>query len=327
MNHDGIREYISYYSTTDEKYYYLKDHLGSIKVRVDKDGDVVGYDDYYPFGMQMNLRCSSTGNDERFKFTGKERDVATGLDYFGARYYDSKIGRWTSVDPLADYYPSWSPYNYVLNNPVNLIDIFGLTPSNDGDDYLDRGYTLPDVVVTGSSDEYSDFGIFNQMQNYFVYNLGPDGQNDNNNVSLSYVTGLVVGAGQSLKGKGFWVGETKKGMVKLYNFDRFYGNQNTKNLKLFKKLGIFGFFINTTADGIKLINDPNFANQFFKNTGLGISSLIVPEIGAGFLLWGTAEILLDLNSEFWQSSNGQWIIEGLNEMSDPQNYSPMPYNP
>jgi len=132
----GIREYISYYSTTDEKFYYLKDHLGSIKVRVDENGIVAGYDDYYPFGMVMNGRSGSTGSEEDYKFTGKERDTETGLDYFGARYYDSKIGRWMSVDPLADKYPGWSPYNYVSNNPLRLVDKDG----REGDDYTAAMY-------------------------------------------------------------------------------------------------------------------------------------------------------------------------------------------
>ncbi|MCC7004822.1 hypothetical protein IT397_02810 [Candidatus Nomurabacteria bacterium] len=42
--------------------------------------------------------------------------------YFGARYYDSGIGRWLSVDPLMDKYPGWSPYNYVMGNPLRLVD-------------------------------------------------------------------------------------------------------------------------------------------------------------------------------------------------------------
>jgi len=56
-------------------------------------------------------------------FTGKERDSETGLSYFGARYYDSDLMTgWLSVDPMADKYPSLSPYAYCGWNPVKLVD-------------------------------------------------------------------------------------------------------------------------------------------------------------------------------------------------------------
>jgi RHS repeat-associated protein len=55
-------------------------------------------------------------------FTGKEQDGETGLDYFGARYYMPALARWTAVDPLFEKHLEWSPYNYVLNSPLALID-------------------------------------------------------------------------------------------------------------------------------------------------------------------------------------------------------------
>ena len=72
----------------------------------------------------------------RYKFTGKEQDEATGFYYtstcsahsFGARYYSSNLSIWLSVDPLSYMYPSTSPYAYVNNNPIMLIDESGLTP-------------------------------------------------------------------------------------------------------------------------------------------------------------------------------------------------------
>ena len=108
------------------RYYYLKDHLGSIKVTVNSTGTVVGYDDYYPFGMTMPNRSSVSSADQRYKFTSKERDSETGYDYFGARYYDSWLGRWLQVDPLADNSPGLSPYNYGNNNPIIIIDPTGM---------------------------------------------------------------------------------------------------------------------------------------------------------------------------------------------------------
>ena len=115
-------------SAAPGRYYYLTDHLGSVRATVNENGDVVGYDDYYPFGLQMAKR-SGVGDDRtREKFTGHELDGETGLLYAGARYYMSEIGRWMGVDPLADDFPGWSPYNYVLNNPLILIDPTGNCP-------------------------------------------------------------------------------------------------------------------------------------------------------------------------------------------------------
>jgi RHS repeat-associated protein len=68
----------------------------------------------------------SNGSDGYF--TGKELDSETNLQYFGARYYMAALGRWGSVDPLADRYAGYSPYNYVLGNPNSLIDPDGRAP-------------------------------------------------------------------------------------------------------------------------------------------------------------------------------------------------------
>jgi RHS repeat-associated protein len=106
-----------------KRLYYVKDHLGSIRVTVDSAGNVVSSDDYDSWGMILEGRSANYGSaNEKYKFTGKERDVETGYDYFGARYYDSRIGRWLSVDPLAEKYPDLSPYNYAADNPLKYID-------------------------------------------------------------------------------------------------------------------------------------------------------------------------------------------------------------
>lgn len=61
--------------------------------------------------------------EKHFAFTGKERDEETGFGYFGARYMDHELmTMWLSVDPMADKYPSISPYAYCAWNPVKLVD-------------------------------------------------------------------------------------------------------------------------------------------------------------------------------------------------------------
>ena len=58
--------------------------------------------------------------------TGKEKDSETGYYYFGARYYNPDLSIWLSVDPMADKYPSLSPYNYCAWNPIKLVDPDGM---------------------------------------------------------------------------------------------------------------------------------------------------------------------------------------------------------
>src|SRR5690606_17058709 len=61
-----------------------------------------------------------------YKFNGKEMDKETGMYYYGARYYDPRLSIFISVDPLAEEFVGWTPYHYVHNNPINLIDPTGM---------------------------------------------------------------------------------------------------------------------------------------------------------------------------------------------------------
>jgi RHS repeat-associated protein len=98
--------------------------------------------DYLPFGEELSagLRSTTPGyansDGERQKFTQKERDNETGLDYFEARYYGSSQGRFTSVDPMMmDRNRMFDPqrinaYSYTRNNPLKLIDPDGADPQD-----------------------------------------------------------------------------------------------------------------------------------------------------------------------------------------------------
>jgi RHS repeat-associated protein len=106
---------------TDSKYYYVKDHLGNIRVTLQQNGNLASARDYYPYGETLRA-YTTAGVGDRYQLTEKERDAETNLDYFGARYYDGGIIRWLTPDPLADKYYGWSPYNYTLGNPLRYID-------------------------------------------------------------------------------------------------------------------------------------------------------------------------------------------------------------
>ena len=111
-------------------YFYHSDHLGSTGFVTDADAKPVQHLQYLPFG-ELFVSQMAGSFDSPYKFTGKERDEETAYDYFGARYYDSDLCQWLSVDPMSDKRPNLSPYNYCQWNPIGRIDPNGA---------LDDGY-------------------------------------------------------------------------------------------------------------------------------------------------------------------------------------------
>jgi RHS repeat-associated protein len=82
----------------------------------------IQYIHYAPYGELIENQHIGSWYDERYKFTGKERDWETGYDFFGARSYAYVLSIWLSPDPLSDKYPEISPYAYCGWNPVKYID-------------------------------------------------------------------------------------------------------------------------------------------------------------------------------------------------------------
>ena len=114
-------------------HYYFANHLGSANVVTNAAGTTIEDEsDYYPFGGE---RAITSADPNQYKFTGKERDLESGLDFFGARYYSSQYARFMIPDwaasptavPYADFGDpqSLNLYTYVGNNPITRFDIDG----------------------------------------------------------------------------------------------------------------------------------------------------------------------------------------------------------
>jgi len=112
---------------TDAITYNLEDQIGSSSMRLNTTGGVIDKEEYYPFG-DSSLR---TFSKKRYRYVGKEKDLESGLYYYGARYYAAWTCRFISIDPLAADYVHLTPYNYAGNKPVNSIDIDGMQGTNE----------------------------------------------------------------------------------------------------------------------------------------------------------------------------------------------------
>jgi RHS repeat-associated protein len=146
--YDAFGQLAAEYASTDptgttETHYLTTDHLGSTRLVTNQTGAVVSRHDYLPFGWELYSGLTGRTNGHGYltspegvhtptqRFTGKERDAETGLDYFLARYYSGAQGRFTSPDPvhilkqkLLDP-QQWNMYAYVRNNPLRFRDPTG----------------------------------------------------------------------------------------------------------------------------------------------------------------------------------------------------------
>lgn len=137
-----------YFNTETNNYVYeYKDYLGNVRITYSdlnknekiEPNEILKETNYYPFGLVhsgYNEKDNSLTKNYKYQYNGKEYQDELNLNLldYGARNYDPTIGRWMNVDPLAEKYPFWTPYHYVHNNPMNLIDPTGMEAEDNDDD-------------------------------------------------------------------------------------------------------------------------------------------------------------------------------------------------
>ena len=160
-------------------FFYHSDHLGSAAY-LTSGGYVTQTLNYLPYGEDwIDVQNNMDPRLGIYRFNGKEKDYESGFHYYGARYYWSELlTGWLSVDPMMDKYPSLSPYNYCMWNPIKVVDPNGMdtsicyTQTSDNQktmNYARRHYSYnrPDLL------HYCAHGTTNNMYP-FGYEENPD---------------------------------------------------------------------------------------------------------------------------------------------------------
>jgi len=143
--------------------YVTADNQGTPRVTTSESGSVIARHDYLPYGEELNGYGGRANHAEystdsvRQKYTGLERDAESGLDFAHARYYASKAGRFTSVDPLMASARITSPqtfnrYTYALNNPCRYVDPSGMA-AHGFDDETESAFSHLNAQIDQADEE------------------------------------------------------------------------------------------------------------------------------------------------------------------------------
>src|SRR4051812_6046684 len=126
--------------STNGVFYYFSDHLKTGSVITDSAGVIKAESDYYPWGGELQFVANDSNH---YKFTGKERDSETQLDYFGARYYSNGLGRWIS----SDWSPTPIPVPYANFGDPQSLNLYGFVGGNPASKADPDGHQGPGDVL------------------------------------------------------------------------------------------------------------------------------------------------------------------------------------
>ena len=278
---------------------------------------------YLPYG-EPYINQHPYGYSERFTFTGKERDEETGYGYFGARHMDHELTTmWLSVDPMADKYPSISPYAYCAWNPVKLVDPNGMEVLTNSDGWL---INHENKTITHISDKGGNLTQYQTSTDGFTisYDMNVDDfikscQSDGYKIkeSSSSKTGLGlagVAAGLSVF-QSKLVGPAAEAFQERQqlSFDMNWELDYSKEINVVDRIGKYtnrcGAFLNITGilfSAYQLKNDDNVEDAIFHSmdifmAGFGdIPHPVAKAISFGWALCGRrvlkaqAEVLMDM---------------------------------
>jgi RHS repeat-associated protein len=260
----------------------LADRLGSIDTITDAEGVVVDKRSFDSFGRILSETNPSVSF--RYGYTARELDLESGLNYYRARYYDSNVGRFISVDPLGFGAGDTNLYRYVGNNSTNAIDPSGLLSWEDVGNYAYGGLVNTDKFVAGFADKLT--GGYTTRLREQMYGDKVAGQHEgllfNVGQSVGLATGLVT-IGLATGGAGSIGGGLDLG-VQLWQNGGDFSQVKLDSIAISAVSGKIGASVSSgLGKGGSLV-----AGTAFAETGLGLAARTGINAGVGFNVgyWG-----------------------------------------
>jgi len=180
--------------------YSVADQVHTVSMDFNANGTLRWQGQFLPFGGEVDQGPGLS----RYKFTGKERDAESGLDFFGARYYGSSMGRMMSPDPLMASAKVWDPqtwnrYAYARNNPLRYIDPTGLAEVNAADCAKDKACVTVNVNVIYDKNANGGKGVSDSQKAGFEKNQLQNAKDQYGNadihLNVSYTAGEINSKG------------------------------------------------------------------------------------------------------------------------------------
>jgi len=290
--------------------YYITDHLGGTNKVYDQDGNVVSENEYYAYGQDK----LETGEEQDYKYTGKEEDDSTGLYYYGARYYEPLAGRFMAIDSVKGDIQdpqSLNRYAYTRNNPLKYVD-----PSGNDD--------LPYGVLEGDLAPNSPLRNEQLVSMDFV-----DATNEQKKQTASTLTSSAPFAGDCYDALCLAAGED---LLTGEEFDAIdYGLQGLATLlpvaggSMVRKIG--GKVLEDVTDGAKklfhdndiFVKSKQIAEEILDATGIRVKrNLDIPATERTATKYGKGEALDHTKMRATEAEDGgiDWVTEGHESVDD-----------
>jgi RHS repeat-associated protein len=260
----------------------LADRLGNIDTLTDAQGVVVDKRTFDSFGRVLSETNPSMSF--RYGYTGRERDLESGLDYYRARYYDPNVGRFISVDPMGFGAGDTNLYRYVGNSSTNATDPSGEISWSDAQNYAYGGLENTDKFVAGFADKLT--GGYTTKLRTEIYGDRVAGQHEGFAFNLGQSVGLATGLvtiGLATGGAGTIGGGLDLGVQLRQN----QGDFSQVRLDSIA-ISAVGGKIGASVSGGLGKGGALVAGGAFAETGLGLGARTAINAGVGFNVgyWG-----------------------------------------